>query len=92
MEVALTIPDSIAVEIQNGGTASLARRVIELAAIQAHVTNLITEREVMDWLDFADREELYDFFKRYDVRSQYTAEDFATEGAALDALLAKTGR
>ncbi len=92
MEVVLTIPDSIATEIQNGSSTPLARRLLELAAIQAHEADFITEREVMELLSFEDREELYDFFKRYDVRSKYTAEDFATEGAALDALLAKNAQ
>lgn len=92
MEIALTVPDSIAAEIQNGSNTPLARRVLELAAIQAHLADLLTEREVMDWLSFECREELYEFFKRYDVRSQYTAEDFEREGAALDALFARHGR
>lgn len=92
MEIALIVPDSIAREIQNGSNTPLARRVLELAAIQAHLAELITECEVMDWLGFADREELYEFFKRYDVRSQYTAQDFAAEGLALDALLAKNAQ
>jgi hypothetical protein len=37
---------------------------------------LITQREVMEMLGFVDSEELYELFKRYDVRSRYTAEDF----------------
>ena len=68
------------------------RRLLELSAIQAHQSDLITEREVMKMLGFEDREELYASFKRYDVRSKYTTEDSEREGAALDALLAKNGR
>ncbi len=66
--------------------------MLELSAIQAHESDLITEREVMEMLGFQDKEELYDFFKRYDVRSKYTSEDFETEGAALEALLARNGK
>lgn len=66
--------------------------MLELSAIQAHLSDLITEHEVMEMLGFEDREELYAFFKRYDVRSKYTTEDFEREGAALDALLAKNDR
>lgn len=88
----LTIPDGIAAAIRNGSSDSLERRLLELSAIQAHESDLITEREVMEMLGFEDREELYAFFKRYDVRSKYTTEDFEREGAALDALLAKSGR
>jgi hypothetical protein len=92
MEIVLTIPDYIACEIQNGSSTPLARRLLELVAIQAHEADLITEREVMEMLGFEDREELYDFFKRCDVRSKYTTEDFEREGAELDALLARHGR
>lgn len=88
----LTIPDGIAASIRNNFSASLERRLLELSAIQAHESDLITEREVMEMLGFQDKEELYDFFKRYDVRSKYTSEDFETEGAALEALLARNGK
>lgn len=87
-----TIPDEVAANLQNGSTTPLPRRLLELAAIQAHLADLITEPEVMEMLGFEDREELWEFFKRYDVRSKYTSEDFEREGAALEALLAKNGR
>jgi len=87
MEVTLKIPDDIAKEIRNGGETPLDRRVLELAAIQAHLSNLINEREVMGVLGFQDREELYEFFKRYDVRSKHTSEDFEASGTALADLL-----
>ena len=94
MEITInaTIPDNVAEAIQNGSTTPLPRRLFELAAIKAHEADLITEREVMEMLGFEDREELYEFFKRYDVRSKYTAEDFEKEGAALEEMLAKKGR
>jgi uncharacterized protein UPF0175 len=86
MEITInaTIPDDIAAAIQDGSTTPLSRRLLELAAIKAHEADLITEREVMEMLGFEDREELYEFFKRYDVRSKYTIEDFDREGAALE--------
>jgi hypothetical protein len=94
MEITInaTIPDNVAAAIQNGSTTPLPRRLLELAAIKAHEADLITEREVMEMLGFEDREELYEFFKRYDVRSKYTAEDFEKEGTALEEMLAKKGR
>jgi len=91
-QATLTLPDAIAAAIRNGISVSLERRLLELSAIQAHESDLITEREVMEMLGFQDKEELYDFFKRYDVRSKYTNEDFEKEGAALEALLAKNGK
>lgn len=87
MEITLTIPDDVAAGIQNSSSTPLSRQLLELAAIQAHESDLITEREVMEMLGFEDREELYDFFKRYDVRSKHTSEDFERTGAALDDLL-----
>ncbi|MCI0659570.1 MAG: UPF0175 family protein [Acidobacteria bacterium] len=94
MEITInaTIPDNIAAAIQNGSTTPLPRRLLELAAIKAHEANLITEREVMEMLGLEDHEELYDFFKRYDVRSKYTAEDIEREGEALEEMLAKKDR
>ena len=61
MEITLTIPDDVAADIQNGSSTPLSRQLLELAAIQAHESDLITEREVMEMLGFEDREELYDF-------------------------------
>jgi hypothetical protein len=92
MEAVLTIPDDVAVAIRNGSNDPLARRLLELAAIQAYEVDLIGERDVMDMLGLDDREELYAFFKRYDVRSNYTTEEQQSDVAALDALLKKHGR
>jgi len=77
MEVTLTIPDDVAREIQNCSPTPLSRRVLELTAIQAYESELITEWDVIDMLGFDGREELYAFFKQYDVRGPgYSAEDF----------------
>jgi hypothetical protein len=89
MQVVLTIPDNIAAEIQNGSALPIERRILELAAIQAHLADLLTEREVMEMLGFDDREELWEFFKRYDVRSKHTSEDFAKSRDLLSSLLAQ---
>ena len=89
MEVTLTIPDKVAEEIQNGSSTPLPRRLIELVVIQAHEDELITERDVMDVLGFESREELHEFFKCHDVRSNYTLEDLERDRATLDALLGK---
>jgi hypothetical protein len=77
MEVTLTIPDDVASEIQNGATTPLARRLLELAAIKAYEADLLTEWGVIDMLGLDGREELYEFFKRYDVRATHL--DLATE-------------
>jgi hypothetical protein len=91
MEITLTatIPDETAANLLNGSATPLPRRLLELAAIQAHVSGLITELEVMEMLGFEDEEDLYDFFKRYDVRSAYTTEDLERDKATLAAILNK---
>jgi hypothetical protein len=72
MEITLTttIPDDIAANLQNGSTTPLPRRLLELAVIKAYESGLITEREAMNILGFENREELSEFFKRYDVSAQ----------------------
>ncbi len=72
------IPDDVAADIQNGSNTPLPRRLLELAAIQAHETGLITSRQVQEMLGLADREELFAFFKAHDVRDQsFTMEEIA---------------
>lgn len=94
MEITLTttIPDEIAANLQNGSNTSIARRLLELATVKAHEADLITEREVREILGFEDREELWEFFKRYDVRSKHTSDDFQKGHATLSALLAQSGK
>jgi Uncharacterised protein family (UPF0175) len=92
MEISLnvTIPDDVAAGIQNGSSAPLSLRLLELAAIKAYEANLINEWRVIDMLGLEDREELYALFKRYDVRdNSYTLEEFEKGQAVLDALLSK---
>ena len=77
MEVTLTIPNDVAGDIQNGGTATLARRLLELAAIKALEADLLSTRQVRELLGFESREELFAFLKANDVRDQsFTLEDF----------------
>lgn len=90
MEVTLTIPDNVASEIQNGSTAPLSRRLLELAAIKAYEANLIDEWEVIEMLELDGREELYELFKRYDVRAEHI--DLQKESEKLAALLAQRNR
>jgi len=55
MEITLNIPDDVAADIQNASSTPLSRQLLELAAIQAHESNLITEREVMEMLGLQSR-------------------------------------
>jgi len=87
MELTLTIPDDVASEIQNGSKMPLSRKVLELTAVKAYETNVIDEWEVIKMLGLDGREELYELFKRYDVRATHI--DLQKEGEKLAALLAR---
>jgi vacuolar-type H+-ATPase subunit C/Vma6 len=90
MEVTLTIPDDVAAEIQNGGNGSLARRLLELAAIRAYEDDLLTTRQIQEMLAFEDREELFAFFKVHDVRDRHFTMDELEKGrTTLDSLFEK---
>ncbi len=82
----LTIPEDVAADIRNGSNTPLARRLLELAAIKAYEADLITSRQVQEMLGFESREELFDFFKKNDVRNKVTREDLERERAAAAAL------
>ncbi|HMV46714.1 MAG TPA: UPF0175 family protein [Blastocatellia bacterium] len=85
------IPDDVAANIQNGSSTPLPRRLLELAAIQAHEAGLISSRQVQEMLGFADREELFTFFKANDVRDRsFTLEELERERAVMAALLNKS--
>jgi hypothetical protein len=90
VQVTLTLPREIAANIQNGGNVALDRRLLELAAVQAHKAGLITEREVMEMLGFEDREDLYAFFKAYDVRATHI--NLQQQSEKLAALLVRHNR
>ncbi len=79
-QVILNIPETVAVDIQNGGATPLARRLMELAAIKAYESDLITERQVMEMLEFKSPEDLLEFFRLHDVRSKIMPEHLE-EGA-----------
>ncbi|HMZ21490.1 MAG TPA: UPF0175 family protein, partial [Blastocatellia bacterium] len=80
-----------AANIQNGSSTPLPRRLLELAAIQAHEAGLISSRQVQEMLGFADREELFTFFKANDVRDRsFTLEELERERAVMAALLNKS--
>ena len=91
MEVTLTIPDDVARDIQNGGTTTLSRRVLELAAIKALEADLLSTHQVREMLGFESREELFAFLKAHDVRDHsFTLEDLEKGQAIFAALQNKS--
>jgi hypothetical protein len=81
-QVVLNIPETVAADIQNGGATSLARRVMELAAIKAYESGIITERQVMEMLEIESREDLLEFFMRHDVRRKIASEHLKATASA----------
>lgn len=89
MEITLqvTIPDDVAADIQNGSSAPLARRLLELAAIQAYQSDLITKHQVREMLGFESRFDVDALFKAYDVRDHnFTMEELERGRATAAAL------
>jgi hypothetical protein len=77
----------VAADIQNGSSAPLAHRLLELAAIKAYEADLISARQVREMLGFESREELFDFFKANDVRDHsFTMEELERGRATAKAL------
>lgn len=88
MEITLraNIPDEVVTALRNGTGEQIGRVLLELATIKLYEDDRITSRDVQDMLGFEDREELFEFFKRHDVRSKITPELLEREGATAAAL------
>jgi hypothetical protein len=89
MEITLnvTIPDDVAADIQNGGSTPLARCLLELAAIRAYESGLITKYQVQEMLGLESRFEVDALFKAYDVRDRsFTMEELERGRATAAAL------
>jgi hypothetical protein len=92
MEITLTanIPDEVVAALKNGTCEQLGRVLLELAAIKLYEDDRITSRDVQEMLGFEDREELFEFFKRHDVRDpSFTFEELERGRATMAALLNK---
>ncbi len=89
MEITLTanIPDEVAAALQNGTGEQIGRVLLELAAIKLYEDDRITSRDVQEMLGFEDREELFEFFKRYNVRDHSFTMDELERGRATMATL-----
>jgi hypothetical protein len=92
MEITLTanIPDEVAAALKNGTGAEIGRVLLELAAIKLYEDERISSRDVQEMLSFEDREQLYEFFKHYNVRDpSFTMEELERGRATMAALLDK---
>lgn len=85
-----TIPDDVAEEIQNGSSAPLARRLLELAAIKAYEADIITKYQVQEMLGLESRFDVDALFKVYDMRDySFTLEELERERAVAARLFNK---
>ena len=84
----IPIPSNIVEVLQNSSATPIDRQILELAAIQAYESELITGRQVMKMLGFESREELYALFKAYGLQDQsFTMEELEKGRETLSALL-----
>ena len=92
MEIALTIPDEVVPDLQNGGARPLSRRTLELLALDGYKSGELTEYQVKVMLGFDDRFEVDAFLKENGVYYDYTILDLERDGAALEELLRRNNR
>ncbi|MCI0389356.1 MAG: UPF0175 family protein [Acidobacteria bacterium] len=79
MEITLTIPDSIATELQNGSATPLPRRLLELAALEGYRSGLFTLPQIQAMLGFESRFDLDGFLKAHGVLFDYSPEEIEEE-------------
>ena len=82
MEVIVQIPDDIANHMSEA-YGDLARRTLEVFALEEFKMGQITKPELRRLLGFGTRYELDGFLKAHEVYEDYTIEDFEREQAAL---------
>ncbi|HKQ75287.1 MAG TPA: UPF0175 family protein [Blastocatellia bacterium] len=92
MEITLTIPDEIVLDLQNGAAKPLSRRALELLALDGYKSGELTEYQVKVMLGFEDRFEVDAFLKENGVYYDYTIQDLETGSAALEELLRRHNR
>ena len=89
MEIVLRIPDEIAAQIQNGSGEPVARRVLELTALEAYRQRLLTTTQLRRMLGFATRYQLDGFLKAHGILFDYSPEELAREAETSRMLVEK---
>jgi hypothetical protein len=87
MELVLTIDDQVASDLRNGGEKPLARRALELLAVDGYRKGNLSEYQVRVMLGFENRFEVDAFLKEQGAYYEYTLEEHDENTAALAALL-----
>lgn len=78
MEIVLTIPDDVAVSLQNGGSKPISMSVLELIAVDGYKTEKLTSPQIQALLG-VDRFELDGILKAHGVFFEYSPEELARE-------------
>lgn len=88
MEVQISIPDDVVVDVQppNG---DLSRWLLEMIALDGYRTEKLTAYQVQEMLGFETRMEVDGFLKAHGVPLEFTLEDLDQQRAAFKALLRK---
>lgn len=92
MEVVLTIDDQVASDLRNGGEKPLARRALELLAVDGYKKGSLSEYQVRVMLGFENRFDVDAFLKEHGAYYDYTIEEHDQNTAALAALLQQHNR
>jgi hypothetical protein len=82
MEITLTIPDSVAEQLQDGSNGQVARRLLELAALEGYRSGQLTSPQIQEMLGL-DRFALDGFLKAHGVLFDYPPEQLEREVATI---------
>ena len=74
MHVTIELPDEFAQRLQTKWQDTLTHYVRERLVMEAYRDDLLSTREVQEWLGLVDRFAIYDLCKKYDI-VLYTLED-----------------
>lgn len=84
MEVAISLPDTIAQQLQ-AKCPDMSRYVLESLALEGYRSRTLTTEEVRQLLGLEDRWAVQEFLQQHDL-PLYTAEDLRQDLATLDRL------
>ncbi len=89
MECVLTIPDEIAADLQQANGGGVARRLLEMAALEGYKSGEFSAYQVQQMLGFESRMEVDGFLKQHSVFDEITPEEFEQQKQSLKRLRAK---
>jgi hypothetical protein len=85
MQLTITIPDDVAGQLLNGG-GDIARRILELAAIQGYLSELLNAHDVEMMLSFESSFEADAFFKVHGMVRVRSLDDLEREQTTASAI------